>query len=250
MCIRDRYGTDDRTLDLAATSIHPVLSGVLEPLLALLLSRGATVGNAHGAATWSRLINACHANGRPAAAEFLAARAPGPLDLEAAAGVGRLDEVAACFTPDGHLVPPATEQQRNSGFIWACEYGRTEVVAFLIARGVPFGERLAPHGQTGLHWAAWEAHVDTLQTLLDAGAPVDIPDDDHRGTALGWALYAWGGGGPRPGDVRYYATVERLIAAGATLDQEWIDERQPPTRLGQALRQDPRMRAVLRLGPT
>jgi hypothetical protein len=241
------YGSDDRTLDLAATSIHPVLAGVLEPLLALLLSRGATVGDAHGDAAWSRLINGCHANGRPEAAEFLAARAPGALDLEAAAGVGRLDQVAACFTSDGHLKPPATEQQRDSGFIWACEYGRTPVVAFLIARGIPLGAVLAPHGQTGLHWAAWGAHVDTLQTLLDAGAPVDIRDDAHGGTALGWALYAWGGGGPRPGDVGYYEIARRLTAAGATLDQAWIDDRQPPTRLGQALRQDPRMRAALSL---
>ena len=244
------YGTDDRTLDLAATSIHPVLAGVLEPLLAFLLSHGATVGGARGGAAWSRLINACHANGRPAAAEFLAARAPGDLDLEAAAGVGRLDRVAACFAPDGELRPPATEQQRNSGFIWACEYGHAEVVAFLIAHGVPVGERLAPHGQTGLHWAAWGAHVETLQTLLDAGAPVDIRDDAHGGTALGWALYAWGGGGPRPGDARYYEVVRRLMVAGAALDQEWLDDRQPATPLGQALRQDPRMRAALHLGPS
>jgi Ankyrin repeats (many copies) len=242
------YGPDDRTLDLAATSIHPVLSGVLEPLLAFLLSRGATVGDAHGVAAWSRLINACHANGRPAAAELLAARAPGDLDLEAAAGVGRLDLVAACFTPDGDLRPPITEQQRNSGFIWACEYGRTDVVAFLIARGVPCGERLPPHGQTGLHWAAWGAHIDTLQTLLDAGAPVDARDDAFGGTPLGWALYAWGGGGPRPGDARYYEIVRRLTAAGATLDQEWLDERPPATPLGRALREDPRMRAALSLG--
>jgi len=39
------------------------------------------------------------------------------------------------------------------------------------------------------------------------------------------------------------------MAAGATLDQEWIDERHPLTTLGQALRQDPRMRAALSLGP-
>jgi ankyrin repeat protein len=133
--------------------------------------------------------------------------------------------------------------------IWACEYGRTEVVAFLLARGVPAGAKLRPHGQTGLHWAAFGAHVDAVQVLLDAGVPVDIRDDRFGGTALGWALYAWGGDGPRPGDARYYEAVRLLMAAGATLDQEWIDERQPATPLGQALRQDPRMRAALRLGP-
>jgi hypothetical protein len=193
------------------------------------------------------LINGCHANGRPVAARFLAARAD-TLDLDAAAGVGRLDLVAGWFAPDGGLRPPATEQQRNSGFLWACQFGHTQVVAFLLARGVPLGRPLPPHGETGVHWAAWGAHVDTLQALLDAGAPVDIRDDTFGGTPLGWALYAWGGGGPRGGDPGYYEVVRRLLAAGATLDQEWIEERQPPTALGRALRADPRMRAMLSIG--
>jgi len=241
------YGDGDTTLLLAATSIHPVLAGVLEPLLTFLLARGATVGD-DGVAAWSGLINACHANARPAAGAFLAARAPS-LDLEAAAGLGRLDLVAACFTHDGRLKPPATDKQLNNGFMWACEYGRTEVVALLLAKGMPVGAKGRTNGQTGLHWAAWEGHVETLQTLLDAGAPVDTRDDTFGGTALSWALYAWGGGGPRPGDARYYEVVSRLMAAGATLDQEWIEERHPLTTLGRALRQDPRMRAALSLGP-
>jgi Ankyrin repeats (3 copies) len=241
------YGHTDTTLDLAATSIHPVLAGVLEPLLTVLLARGATVGDGSGAA-WSALINACHANGRPAAAGFLAARAPS-LDLEAAAGLGRLDLVSACFESDGRLKPPATEAQRNDGFSWACEYGKQDVVAFLLAHGVPAGAKLRPHGQTGLHWAAWEAHVDTLRTLLDAGAPVDSRDDTFGGTALGWALYAWGGGGPRPGDARYYEIVGCLVAARAKVDQEWIGQNAADTPLSEALRRDPRMRAALSLGP-
>jgi hypothetical protein len=240
------YGDGDTTLALTATSIHPVQSGVLEPLLTLLLARGATVGDDSGAA-WSALINACHANARPDAAGFLAARAPA-LDLEAAAGLGRLDVVAACFEPDGRLKPPATEKQRHDGFMWACEYGRTEVVSLLLATGMPVGAKGRPNGQTGLHWAAWEAHVDTLQTLLDAGAPVDTRDDTYGGTPLGWALYAWGGGGPRPGDGRYYEIVSRLMTAGATVDHEWIGQN-ADTPLGQALRRDPRMRAALSLGP-
>ena len=238
------YGDRDTTLGLAATSIHPVLAGVLEPLLRFLLARGATVDGPGG---WSALINACHANGRPAAAEFLAARADS-LDLEAAAGVGRLDLVAACLTPDGRLRPPATEKQRIDGFMWACEYGRTDVVSFLLASGIPVGAKGRTNGQTGLHWAAWEAHVDTLQVLLDAGAPVDTRDDTYGGTALGWALYAWGGGGPRPGDAGYYEIVRRLTAAGGTVDAQWI-ERDPSTPLAQALRDDPRMRALLSLDP-
>ncbi len=52
------------TLELAATSIHPVTAGVVEELLAFLLERGASPRPAEAGA-WSRHINACHANGRP-----------------------------------------------------------------------------------------------------------------------------------------------------------------------------------------
>ena len=78
--------------------------------------------------------------------------------------------------------------------MWACEYGRTEVVSLLLAKGMPVGAKGRPNGQTGLHWAAWEAHVDTLQVLLDAGAPVDTRDDTYGGTAarLGALRVGWG----------------------------------------------------------
>ena len=84
--------------------------------------------------------------------------------------------------PDGRLKPPATEKQLNNGFMWACEYGRTEVVSLLLAKGMPVGAKGRTNGQTGLHWAAWEGHVDTFQMLLDAGAPSDTRDDTFGGT--------------------------------------------------------------------
>jgi hypothetical protein len=114
---------------------------------------------------------------------------------------------------------------------------------------MPVGKLVRPHGQTGLHWAAWEAHVDLLRTLLDAGAPVDIRDDTYDGTPLDWAVYAWSGGGPRPGDARYYEVVERLVAAGATVNRAWTGPTDAPTALGTTLRADPRMRAALALDP-
>jgi ankyrin repeat protein len=223
------YGSDDTTIGLAATSIHPVTAGVLEPLLALLLSRGATVGGAGGGAAWSRLINGCHANGRPAAAEFLAARAAErgldvDLDLEAAAGVGRLDLVERHVAPDGSLIGATPEQARDA-FTWACEYGRTAVVDVLLRRGQAVDAKLPRHhGQTGLHWAAWGAHVDTVRTLLAAGASVDIRDDRFGGTALGWALHAWSHGGPAPDPARYVDVARLLVGAGAVLDREWLEQ--------------------------
>ena len=74
---------------MTASSIHPLRAGVLIPLLELLLTRGASVDGAPGG--WDP-VNACLANGRKLGAELLASRGA-KLDLEGAAGVGRLDLV-------------------------------------------------------------------------------------------------------------------------------------------------------------
>lgn len=241
----EMYGGGATTLGLVATSIHPVTAGVQEELMSLLLVRGASVGTARAIEAWSRLINDCHANGRGRAAQFLAERAP-QLDLEAAAGVGRLDVVKTFFTPNGRLRENATEQQMKDGFTWACEFGRTEVVEFLLKRGMEAAAKLRHHGQTGLHWAALGGDVDTVRVLLQRHAPVNAKDDAFGGTPLGWALYAWGSGGPHGGSDRYYAVVTQLVAAGATVDEEWLAaEAQRGAPLARKIRDDPRMRAAL-----
>src|SRR5207244_11260055 len=128
------------------------------------------------------IVNACLANGRPAAAAYLAERVD-RLDLEAAAGLGRLDLVRAYFGPDGALLPTATAEQMRDGFTWACEYGHAEVVAFLAGPGVDVAASLPrPHGQTGLHWAAHGGHVETVRDLLRRRAPVDPTDRTFTAT--------------------------------------------------------------------
>ncbi|PYR25073.1 MAG: hypothetical protein DMF92_21270 [Acidobacteria bacterium] len=240
----DMYGGGSDTLGLAATSIHPVTAGVQEELMAFLLARGASLGGDKGAAAWSKLINACHANGRPGAAEFLARRADG-LDLEAAAGVGRLDIVKAFFDANGRLTANATKKQMEDGFTWACEYGRTNVVEFLLLRGMDVAAKLRHHRQTGMHWAAYGGYADTVRVLLRHKAPVNVKDDTFEGTPLGWALYAWAGGGPHAGDRRYYDVVKLLVAAGATVATEWLNEDERDFPIAKRIREDTVMRAAL-----
>lgn len=240
----DMYGGGSDTLGLAATSIHPVTAGVQEELMAFLLARGAALGGKKGAAAWSELINACHANGRPGAAEFLAKRADG-LDLEAAAGVGRLDIVKTFFDANGHLTANATDKQMQDGFTWACEYGRTAVVEFLLQRGMDAAAKLRHHRQTGMHWAAYGGYADTVRVLLRHNAPVNVKDETFEGTPLGWALYAWAGGGPHAGDSRYYDVVKLLVAAGATLSEEWLNEDERGFPIAKHIRQDSAMRDAL-----
>lgn len=63
------YSDQDTTLDLVSTSIHPLLAGIQNDVLAALLEAGATIDHSPGSA-----VKACLANGCPAAADFLAGR--------------------------------------------------------------------------------------------------------------------------------------------------------------------------------
>jgi hypothetical protein len=167
------------------------------------------------------------------------------LDLEGAGGVGRLDVVESFFNDDGSLKPPATQEQMKDGFAWACEFGRTSVVEFLLHRGMEMDMKLKHNGQTGLHWAAFGGHVDTVKLLLEHGAPIDAKDESFGGTPLGWALYGWGAP-ESPGRADYYEVVALLAQAGAKLDPEWYEDDEDRRRAAERMRSDPRMLAALR----
>ena len=227
----EMYG-GSTTLGLVATSIHPLLAGVQDALMETLIRAGAAIdGPGLG------IVNACLANGRAQAAEFLAGRGA-QLDLEGAAGVGRLDLVISFFNEDGSLKRNATKAQMKDGFAWACEYGGTSVVEFLLRRGIEVDARVKNHGQTGLHWAALGAHIDTVALLLDWNAPVDAKDETWGSTPLGWALHGWGDRQPGVEPGRYYEVVALLVAAGAWVDPKWL--------AGDTVRADPCMLAALR----
>src|SRR5258706_79573 len=134
----DAVGTMYRgttTLGLVATSVHPYLAGVQEALMELLLEWGASLEIAVAPDyTRGSVVNACLANGRPEAAEFLAKRGA-RLDLDGAAGVGWLDRVQSFFNSDESLKATATRKQMQDGFLWACWCGRAAVVDFLLGSG-------------------------------------------------------------------------------------------------------------------
>ena len=179
----DAYRGRCTTLGLTATSCHPHNAGVQIPLMNLLIERGAVIDGPDGYSG----VNACLQNGRGEAAEFLASRGA-RLDLEGAAGIGRLDIVQSFFAGDGSLITPATQNQMRDGFAWACQFSRTDVVDFLLQKGMKADAKLR-HGETGLHWAAYGGHSAIAKLLLDRGAPIDVKDDRYSGTPLDWALH-------------------------------------------------------------
>ena len=237
----EAYGGRSTALNLTATSYHPEAAGVQLPLLDLLIERGALLDGPGARST----TNSCLHNGRGEAAEYLATHG-GRLDLEGAAGVGRLDIVKSYFDEAGSLKPAATRQQLTDGFGWACEFGRNRVVEFLLDHGVNVDAKLKG-GETGLHWAAYEGRADLVRILLDRGAPVDMADATHGGTPLGWALYAWGNSRLRERERRSYAeAVALLVAAGSKLDPRWFDGDPERERAAERIRSDVHMAAALR----
>lgn len=238
----DAYGGRWATLGLAATSCHPEAAGVQPALLDLLLRRGAILD----ASGTSSIVNACLHNGRGEAAEFLACRGA-LLDLEGAAGVGRLDIVTS-FVDEytGELRGGATPQQMHDGFGWACGFGRNQVVEYLLDHGVGLNTRLAG-GETGLHWAAWEGLADTVALLLDQKAAVDVTDSTHGGTPLDWAVYGWASrlAGQRERRT-YHETVARLVRAGSPVREEWLADGVDRVHAAGKVLSDPRMAMALR----
>ena len=240
----DMYG-GSTTVGLVATSCHPRDAGVQNPLIDVLVARGARVDRpgAGGGKTYP-LINCALANGRPGAAEHLASLGV-PIDLEAAAGIGRLDLVRTFFDEDGALTNGATKAQMHDGFSWACEYGRTEVVRFLLDRGMDVTARLRPHQQTGLHWAAYSGYVETVKELLAHRAPLEVRDQSFETRPLEWALHGWHERREQQEVDSYYEVVALLVAAGTFIDPKWAatDERGRPT--AEWLDGDLRMHAAL-----
>ena len=233
----DVYGGGATTLGLAATSVHPEQAGVQLPLIQLLLDHGAIIEK-----PGTSMVISCLANGRRSAAEFLADKGA-HLDLEGAAGVGRLDLVKTFFNPDGSLKAGATPEQLARGFGWACEYGRTLAVRFLLEKGFDVTSIPEDSRETGLHWAAFGGHLDLVRVLLEHHAPVDVRDKVHGGTPLGWALYGWANLPADAAGENYYEVVTTLINAGAKVDEGWLEDPERPE--GARLKNDRRMQAAL-----
>lgn len=203
--IADVYGRST-TLALVATSVHPERARVQGALMQLLIDHAAKIESADSPS--GPLINICLANGRAQAAEFLATRGA-HLDLEGAAGVGRFDVVKNYFDDSGALRPDATSIQRERGFLWACEYGRNEVVKFLLQHGASL-EAQANTGQTALHWSVIGGHEDTIRILLENGASLEAKNA-YGGTPLGQALWSATNGDPAIDNASIVALLKQQV---------------------------------------
>ncbi|HTQ56060.1 MAG TPA: ankyrin repeat domain-containing protein [Bryobacteraceae bacterium] len=175
--LADMYGGRCTTLEMLVSSTPPAEAGVQVPVVEVLLDSGAKVEGA--------LITAL-AFGHRDAAEALARRGAHADNLAAAAGLGRLAELA-------HWLPQADGETRHRALALAAQHGYAEIVRLLLDAGEDPSRYNPPgfHGHsTPLHQAALAGHGEVVRLLVERGARLDLRDKMYNGTALDWAAYA------------------------------------------------------------
>ncbi len=124
--------------------------------------------------------------------------------------------VESFFNVDGALKANGTKAQMESGFMWACEYGRNEVVDFLLKHGMDIGAQ-DHRGMTGLHWAVIGGQLETIKLLLERGAPLEVVNG-YGGTVLGQALWCAANGGAA---LNYLPVIEMLVREGGKVEKSY-----------------------------
>ncbi|HVL42081.1 MAG TPA: ankyrin repeat domain-containing protein [Brevundimonas sp.] len=106
-----------------------------------------------------------------------------PLDVVAAAGLGRAESLAG-------LLAGASPDDRQAALAVAVVNRHAEAVRLSLEAGADPNRLMPVHTHsTPLHQAALEGDLPVMRLLLAAGARRDTPDTMWRGTPLGWALH-------------------------------------------------------------
>ena len=207
----DVYGGGATTLGLVGTSVHPFRAGVQNPLMQLLIDHGADIDHQTSAGNKQNAVLGCLANGRGEAAIYLAEHGA-RLTLESAAGIGQLDVVKSFFNETGKLKSRVRKKELVSALLFACCWGKNNVVQFLIEKGVSLTAHRGD-GQTAMHWAAIGGQLETIKLLLKSKPPLEARNT-YGGTVLGQTLWSAAHGG----DPEVFSRIiEILIESGAKL---------------------------------
>jgi ankyrin repeat protein len=137
---------------------------------------------------------------------------PDELRLAVACEVGDAEMVRSLLAQRPHLAHTLTAAEHRK-LPDAARESNAAAVRLMLEAGWPVDAR-GQHGATALHWAAFHGDAAMARDLLRYAAPPDIPDEDHGGTPLSWAVYG-SVHGWRCKDGDYGGTVESLLNAGA-----------------------------------
>jgi len=187
------------TLGLVVSSDHPQEAGTGGRLVALLCSAGAAVDGLAG--DGSPLATAL-AFGTLDCADALIARGARTDNPIFAAAAGRIAWLRAWLDglevnsgpPVPTFLPLASDRRvaAEQALVFAAMCGQTEVVRFLLDRGVDINS--SPPGShwtaTPLHAAAGQGQTVVVDLLLRCGADWSRKDERHRSTPAAWTKHA------------------------------------------------------------
>ncbi len=202
----DAYG-GSTAMGLLVSSCHPAESGVQVALVETLLDAGAAIDGV--ATNQGTPIETALLFGYPDAAEALARRGARIDDVLVAAGLGRVELVERLAEQPGARLDQA--------FRIASMLGRTQASLAVLDRGADPTKR-DREGFTGLHWAAFFGHFQTVEALLDRAnvrATLEVKNI-YGGTVLDSTV--WGARNIKR-HIDRLPVIRRLIAAGANVEE-------------------------------
>ncbi len=181
--------------------------------LKLLLDHGALVSTRRKDGKTAYQLAVLHGN---VAAAGLLAEHDGEVTLDpterffSACGAGNRSDALSLLSDDPDLVERLTPEQQRI-LPAAAGLPNDEAVRLLLEFGVPIDAKDAD-GATALHIAAWSGHRPTVRILLAEGPSLDVVDDTHGATPLGWVVHGSTWCRNPTGD--YVGIAEDLIVAG------------------------------------
>jgi len=194
-------------MGLLVSSCHPAIAGVQVALVETLLDAGALIdGDATDKGT---PVETALVFGYPEAAEALAKRGARMDDVLVAAGLGRVDAIARLANQPGARLDQA--------FRVASMLGRTQAALAVLDHGADPAKQ-DNEGFTGLHWAAFFGHLETVEALLERPNVVAVLEvkNIYGGTVLDGTVWA---ARHVKTEIDRVPVIRKLIGAGADIGE-------------------------------
>ena len=162
------------TLGLVMTSGPARKDGLQRPLIRLLLERGARIND-----PWF-IGELGH---REPDAVLAVLEVGVPLTAPAAAGLGKVDELA-------RLLPRASDDEKHAALCLAVINEKLDAAKMCLEAGADVNRFSVCHKNSmPIHQATVNDDVPMMKLLLDHGARLDMHDTLWNGTPLGWAIH-------------------------------------------------------------
>jgi ankyrin repeat protein len=208
----------DGTAGVAETPLHRIaaLSRSVD-VAQMLVTHGADVDSPRGDGKTAYAL--AIRSGNTPVAEFLSQRGARSDVLSAedrllAACLGGDDATAQQLCVDFPGIMDSLNADERQVLMTAVERDNVAAVRVLLKQGWSLSAE-GSWGGTPLHWAAWFGRVRMVQLLLSHAAPINLRDNQHGSTPIGWACH--GSINARPGhDDDYIVIAGMLLDAGAS----------------------------------